>query len=64
MPGTFVYVTVGAGIGSIFDQGKTLELSSVLTKEIVTALVGLAVLALLPVVYKKVKARKGTAEND
>jgi uncharacterized membrane protein YdjX (TVP38/TMEM64 family) len=64
MPGSFVFVTVGAGIGSIFDQGKTLELSSVLTKEIVTALIGLAVLAVLPVVYKKIKARKGTAENE
>ena len=58
MPGSFVYVTVGAGIGSIFDKGKTLELGSVLTTEIITALVGLAVLALLPVAYKKIKGRK------
>lgn len=63
MPGSFVYVTVGAGIGSIFDQGKTLELGSVLTPETITALVGLAVLALLPVVYKKIKARKGAEDQ-
>lgn len=64
MPGTFVFVTVGAGIGSIFDQGKTLELGSVLTPQIITALVGLVVLALLPVVYKKIKVRKGEADRS
>ena len=60
IPGSFIYLTIGAGIGTIFDQGKILEISSVLTKEIVSALIGLAVLALLPVAYKKFKAGKGT----
>ena len=59
IPGSFIYLTIGAGIGSIFEQGKILEISSVLTKEIVFALIGLAVLALLPVAYKKFKAGKG-----
>ena len=60
IPGSFIYLTIGAEIGSIFDQGKILEISSVLTKEIVSALIGLAVLALLPIAYKKFKASKGT----
>jgi uncharacterized membrane protein YdjX (TVP38/TMEM64 family) len=59
IPGGFVYTTVGAGLGSVFDAGETLSLRGVLTPEIVTALVGLAVLALIPVVYKKLTAQRG-----
>ena len=59
IPGSFVYTTVGAGLGSVFDAGGTLTLRGVLTPQIVTALVGLAVLAMLPVVYKKLTAQRG-----
>jgi uncharacterized membrane protein YdjX (TVP38/TMEM64 family) len=59
IPGSFVYATVGAGLGSIFDSGETFSAGSILTPEIVTALVGLAILALLPVAYKKFRARRG-----
>jgi uncharacterized membrane protein YdjX (TVP38/TMEM64 family) len=59
IPGSFVYATVGAGLGSIFDAGEEFSASSILTPEIITALIGLAILALLPVAYKKVKARRG-----
>jgi uncharacterized membrane protein YdjX (TVP38/TMEM64 family) len=59
IPGTFVYATVGAGLGSVFDAGGTFSLRGVLTPQIVTALVGLAVLAMIPVVYKKLTAQRG-----
>ena len=59
IPGTFVFATVGAGLGSVFDQGETFTAAGILTPQIITALVGLAVLALIPVVYKKIKARSG-----
>jgi len=59
IPGSFVYATVGAGLGSIFDAGEEFTAASILTPQIVTALIGLAILALLPVVYKKVKAKRG-----
>jgi uncharacterized membrane protein YdjX (TVP38/TMEM64 family) len=59
IPGSFVYATVGAGLGSIFDAGEEFTATSILTPQIITALIGLAILALLPVVYKKVKARRG-----
>lgn len=58
IPGSFVYATVGAGLGSIFDQNESFTLSGILTPEITAALVGLAVLALLPVAYKKFRAAK------
>ncbi|MDH3965456.1 MAG: TVP38/TMEM64 family protein [Rhodospirillales bacterium] len=58
IPGTFVYNLAGAGLGSILDSGEDFTVASVLTLEIKLALFGLAVLALLPVVYKRLKARR------
>jgi uncharacterized membrane protein YdjX (TVP38/TMEM64 family) len=57
IPGVFVFASVGAGLGSIFDKGETFSASGILTPQIVIALIGLAVLALIPVIYKKMKAR-------
>ena len=57
IPGTFVFATVGAGLGSVFDQGGTFSAAGILTPQIITALAGLAVLALIPVAYKKFKGR-------
>jgi uncharacterized membrane protein YdjX (TVP38/TMEM64 family) len=56
MPGSFVYASVGAGLGSVFDRNEAFSPTSVLTPEIVIALVGLAVLAIVPVLYRKLKA--------
>ena len=58
-PGAFVYVSLGVGLESVISQGEEITLAGVLTVEVVTALVGLAVLALLPVLYKSLKARRG-----
>lgn len=58
IPGVIVYASVGAGLGSIFDSGKEFTLSGIVTPQILTALIGLAILALIPVVYKKIKAHE------
>lgn len=58
IPGAIVYNLVGAGLGSIFDAGGECSLEDLLSPQVVAALIGLAVLALIPVVYKKVKARR------
>lgn len=58
IPGTFVYALVGSGLGQVIASGSEFDATTVLTPKVVGALVGLAVLALLPVLYKKVKARK------
>lgn len=59
IPGTFVYASVGAGLGSVFEAGGEFSPADALTPEIVIALIGLAVLALLPVAYRKlVRARR------
>jgi len=60
LPGTFVFALVGAGLGSVFDRGETFTLSGVMTPQMIAALTGLALLALVPVVYKKFKQRKKT----
>jgi len=57
VPGTAVYAVFGAGLGSILDANQALTLSGVLTPQVVGALAGLGLLALVPVVYKKFKAR-------
>lgn len=55
IPGTFVFASVGAGLGSIFDSGGDFTAKGILTPQIVTALIGLAVLSLLPVLYKRLR---------
>jgi uncharacterized membrane protein YdjX (TVP38/TMEM64 family) len=57
IPGTAVYTIVGAGLGSVFDRGEEFSLDSVLTPEILAALVGLGVLSLVPIVIKKLRRR-------
>ena len=53
IPGGFVFASVGAGLGSIFDQEGDIGLADVMTFEIILAMIGLGVLALLPVVAKR-----------
>ena len=59
IPGSFVFASVGAGLGSVFEMMMEPTLASAITPDIVIALVSLAVLALLPIVWKKLKARRG-----
>lgn len=58
IPGAFVFASVGAGLGSVFEQGGDFSPAAALTPEVITALVGLAILALVPVGYQKLKARR------
>lgn len=58
IPGTFVFASVGAGLGSVFDMGEEFSAAGILTPEVITALVGLALLSLLPLAYKAISARR------
>ena len=58
VPGAFVFAFTGAGLGSVFDSSETFSPAAVLTPEVIVALTGLALLSLLPVAYKKIKARR------
>jgi uncharacterized membrane protein YdjX (TVP38/TMEM64 family) len=56
IPGSLVYASVGNGLGAVFEAGGTPDLGIIFRPEIILPIVGLAVLALLPVAYKKIKA--------
>ncbi len=63
IPGTFVYASVGAGLGSILDKEAELSLAHVMTPQILVTLLGLAALALTPTLYRMLKERRGTAKR-
>ncbi|MCF7820908.1 MAG: TVP38/TMEM64 family protein [Mariprofundaceae bacterium] len=63
MPATFVYALAGSGLGSVFDQGGELSIKSVLTPEIMAALGGLALLSMIPVVYKRLRKSRSATEG-
>ncbi len=60
MPATFVFSLAGSGLGKVFEQGESFSIAGILTPEMMGALVGLALLSLVPVFYKKLKG-KGTS---
>ncbi|SCA56453.1 Membrane protein [Candidatus Terasakiella magnetica] len=57
IPGAFVYASVGSGLGAVFDEGKTPDLGIIFSPDILTPIIGLAALAMVPVLYKKIKNR-------
>jgi len=64
MPATFVFALVGAGLGSVFDSGQSFSFQGILTPQMMAALGGLALLALLPVLYKKIKGKRVSVGGD
>ena len=58
MPGAFVYASVGAGLGAVFDAGGEPDLGIIFSAPVLAPLVGLAVLALAPVAYRRLRARR------
>jgi uncharacterized membrane protein YdjX (TVP38/TMEM64 family) len=57
IPGSFVYASVGNGLGAVFDAGGTPDLTIIFKPEILLPIIGLSLLALIPVVYKKFKRK-------
>jgi uncharacterized membrane protein YdjX (TVP38/TMEM64 family) len=53
IPATLVYTLAGCGLGSILETGSEFTLSNVLTPQMIAALCGLALLALVPVAYRR-----------
>jgi len=64
LPGTMVYVLLGNGMGTILDQGKELNMGVIFKPAILIPIVGLAILALVPIVYKKFKKTTGTKHHS
>ncbi len=58
LPSTLLLAQFGSGLGEVLTQGATVRLSSLLTPQILSALAGLGVLALLPVLYSAWRRRR------
>ncbi len=59
IPGTAVFTTAGAGLGSVLDRGGAFQFSSILTPEVLVGLFGLAALSLAAIPLKKRFDKKG-----
>ncbi|MDF1677353.1 MAG: TVP38/TMEM64 family protein [Legionellaceae bacterium] len=57
MPGSFVYVLVGNGMGHVFDANQTPSLEILKDPVVLLPLSALGVLALVPIIYRKLKKR-------
>jgi uncharacterized membrane protein YdjX (TVP38/TMEM64 family) len=55
LPGTFVYVLLGNGLGAILDQGSQPNLDIIFKPVILIPIIALGLLALLPIIYRKIK---------
>jgi uncharacterized membrane protein YdjX (TVP38/TMEM64 family) len=59
IPGTAVFNFIGSGMGEILASGEPFEPSEAASPEILIGLAGLAIISLAPIVWKKIKARRG-----
>jgi uncharacterized membrane protein YdjX (TVP38/TMEM64 family) len=57
IPGALVYASIGNGVGALIDSGQHPDHYAIFRPGILLPLVGLAVLALLPVLYRRVTGR-------
>jgi uncharacterized membrane protein YdjX (TVP38/TMEM64 family) len=63
VPGSLVYAGVGDGLGAVLEAGGEPDLGIVLQPRVLLPILGLALLSLLPVAYRRLRARAGTASG-
>lgn len=59
IPGAVVYTSVGAGLSEVFSRGETPNLGIIFEPHILLPILGLCALALLPVILKTLRGKKG-----
>ncbi len=59
LPGSLVYTSVGAGLGEVFERGETPNLGIIFEPYILLPILGLCVLAVLPVIINAIRGKKG-----
>ncbi|MCB1335972.1 MAG: TVP38/TMEM64 family protein [Maritimibacter sp.] len=57
LPGALVYTSVGAGLGEVFDAGQRPDLGVIFQPHILLPLVGLCLLAALPMILRAFRRR-------
>ena len=58
IPGAAVFTSIGVGLGEVFARGDDPDLSLLWAPEVIGPILGLAVLAALPMVIKALRGRK------
>jgi uncharacterized membrane protein YdjX (TVP38/TMEM64 family) len=61
LPVSLIYAGIGSGLDALFASGKALSLHALITPRIVLPLIGLAVLAVLPILYHRRRAKARAA---
>jgi uncharacterized membrane protein YdjX (TVP38/TMEM64 family) len=64
MPGSIVFASVGNGLGAVFDAGKAPDLGIIFKPEILFPILGLAVLSLVPIIYKRIKGKSAAGADS
>jgi uncharacterized membrane protein YdjX (TVP38/TMEM64 family) len=59
VPATFVYASIGAGVGKVLAEGGAPDVRIIFSPAILGPLIGLAVLSLLPIAWKKWRRSNG-----
>lgn len=57
IPGAFVYSLVGDGAGAVLEAGGNLDLAIIFEPRFLAPIVGLVLLACIPIVYKRLRRR-------
>ncbi len=60
LPGTTVYVMLGSGLGGLLDTETKPNLAAIFHLNILLPLIALALLSLIPVIYKKISHKNRT----
>lgn len=58
IPGSFAYASVGAGLGTVFDQGQAPGIEILADAKVWGPMVALIVLAMVPIIYKRLSRKK------
>lgn len=61
LPVSLIYAGIGAGLDALFASGRPLSVHALVTPRIVLPLIGLALLAVLPILYQRSRARRSAA---
>lgn len=63
VPGTLVYAGLGNGLGAVLEAGQVPDLHLILAPSVLLPLLGLSVLALLPVLYRHWRTARQQGER-
>ncbi|MDO6587715.1 VTT domain-containing protein [Salipiger sp. 1_MG-2023] len=58
VPGALVFTSIGVGVGEVFDRGENPDLGLLWSPQVLGPLLGLAVLAALPMLIRAIRGRK------